>query len=155
MKKCWIVSSLMLVALLLLFLPASTVAAPPGVSIRLLNPPPKNKPMELSVGESYTFDLSIESDEPFILAMAMMDAYYPGRGVFSPGGDRAAAGTSALLHLTITGRQATAFLPAVCNWPESGMCWPEGVAPLAIVVGVRFAGGLVVAEQHPFSVVVP
>lgn len=155
MKRSWIGSSLMLVALLLLSAPVSTVAAPPGVSIKLLNPPPKNKPMELAVGESYTFDIRIKSDEPFVLAMAMMDAYYPGRGVFSAGGDRAASGTSALLHLTITGREATAFLLAVCDWPEPGMCWPEGVAPLAIVVGVRFARGLTVAEQHPLSVVVP
>jgi hypothetical protein len=155
MKKSQVVLWFVLVALLGLCIAPAVSATPPGVNIKVLNPPPKNRPLQLAVDESYTFDIRVESEEPFDLAMGMMDAYYPGRGVFSAGGDRAAQSTSALLHLTITGKNSTADLYAVCDWPEPGICWPEGVAPLAIVVGVRLGGGQVVADQTPFSVVVP
>jgi hypothetical protein len=146
--------SLLIVAMLLLGVASAGAKTTPDVTIKLLNPPPKNKPLKLAFGESYTFDILITSDQSFVLAMAMMDAYYPGRGVFSAVSDRASQDTSALLHLTITAKEPTAFLPAVCDWPQPGDCWPEGVAPLSIRAGVRFPGGLIAADQFPFSVVV-
>ena len=144
-----------LMTLLVLVAPIPSIAEPGTPTIKLLNPPPKNKPLVLAVGESYTFDIQITSDEPFAVALAMTNAYYPGRGVFWHGSDRATQATSAVLQLTMTGKAPTADLWAVCDWPGPGDCWPEGVAPVAIAVGVRFADGQVVAEQFPFAVLVP
>jgi hypothetical protein len=145
----------MIVAVLLMSASAFPAeASSPPVTIELLNPPPGGV-LELAVGESYTFDITIESDEPFVVAIAMTDAYYPGRGVFWHGSDRATRDTAALLELTMTGKNSTADLWAACDWPESGDCWPEGVAPVSIVAGVRYKGGVVIAEQFPFAVVVP
>jgi hypothetical protein len=125
-----------------------------STTIVLLNPPPAGL-LELDVGESYTFDVAVTSDEPFILAIALPDAYYPGRGVFWHGNDTAHHATSAILHLTMTGKGSTAYLPAVCDWPEPGVCWPEGSAPVSIVAAVRFKRGIVVSERFDFAVVVP
>jgi hypothetical protein len=85
----------------------------------------------------------------------MIDAYYPGRGILVTGGDQASPGTYALLEITITGKNSTADLPAVCDWPEPGDCWPEGVAPVSIAAGMRYSGGGVYGEQFPFAVIVP
>jgi len=99
--------------------------------------------LELSVGESYTFDIAITSDETFLLAVAMGDEYYPGRGIFFAGNDTAHQTTSALLHLTVTGKEPTDFLP-------------EGVCPIAVVAGVRYPGGVVYSERFDMNVkVVP
>lgn len=153
MKKFVVAISVIAVAVLLTCASSSQAVAAPGVEITLLNPPPD--PLVLEVGESYTFNIQVESDEPFIWAMAMTDAYYPGRGMHWHGGDRATQDTSAVLQLTMTGKKSTAGLPAVCDWPQPGDCWPEGVAPASIVVGVRYKGGQVVAETFAFGVVVP
>jgi hypothetical protein len=155
MKKIFILLSVMIVAVLLMGAPPPPAKANPTVTIDFLNPPP-GKLLELGVGESYTFEIQVTSDEPFVIAMAMTDAYYPGRGVFWHGGDRAVHTNSALLHLTMTGKSSTADLSAVCDWPEpGGDCWPEGVAPASIAIGARFQGGLTVAEIFTFAVVVP
>jgi hypothetical protein len=153
MKKFVVAISAIAVAVLLMCASSSQAVAAPGAEITLLNPP--SEPLVLEVGESYTFEILVESDEPFIWAMAMTDAYYPGRGMHWHGGDRATQDTSATLQLTMTGKKSTAGLPAVCDWPEPGDCWPEGVAPASIVVGVRYKGGQVVAETFAFGVVVP
>ena len=121
--------------------------------VKLINPPKKGV-LELEVGESYTFYIEMRSEESSLFAMAKVDAYYPGRGIQSPGGDRAGQGTTALLEITITGKNSTADLPAVCDWPWPGECWDEGVAPLSIVAGMRYAGGAVYAEQFPFAAIV-
>jgi hypothetical protein len=145
--------SVMTLTVLLLCALFSEAAAEPVVTIELLNPPP-NQLLELAVGETHTFDIQITSDEPFILAMAMPDAYYPGRGVSWHQGDRAHHATSAQLQLTMTGKKPTDGLLAICDWPEPGDCWPDGVAPVSIVTGVRFKKGVVFAEHFPFAVVV-
>ena len=129
-----------LIVLLVLTVPVSSAAPPAPVTIDLLNPP-KEGLLELAVGESYTFDIEITSNEPFILAIAMGDQYYPGRGVFYHGNDTAHQTTSALLHLTITGKERTDFLP-------------DGVAPVAVVAGVRFQGGVVYSERFDLNVLV-
>jgi len=146
--------SVMAVAMLLMCVPFSQATDAPGVTITLLNPP-EGGLLELDVGASYTFKVQITSDEPFILAMAMPNAYYPGRGIYWHDSDRATHATSALLHLTMTGKDSTADLPAVCDWPEPGDCWSVGTAPVLIAAGVRYQGGLVVSEQFVFEVVVP
>ena len=154
MKKLVTTISVLTAVVIFLCTAYTQAVAAPIVTITLLNPPPDDL-LELEVGESYTFEIEIESNEPFIVALAMTNAYYPGRGVFWHGRDGENQNTSALLHLTMTGRNPTADLPAVCDWPEPGDCWPEGVAPVAIAVGARFAGGQVYGEQFPFAVVVP
>ena len=152
MKKGFGVISIMLLLTLLLsaWLPAA--AAAPGLTkVRLLNPP-RHGELVFEVDESHTFYVEVKSEEPYLFAMAKMDAYYPGRGIHAPAGDQAGAGTTAVLKITITGKNSTADLPAVCDW--YGECWDEGVAPVAIVAGMRYPGG-VYAEQFPFAVIVP
>ncbi|MDH3681975.1 MAG: hypothetical protein OEV40_18715 [Acidimicrobiia bacterium] len=116
----------------------ATPAVAAEATITLENPPPGGV-LELAVGESHTFDITVSSDETFVVAIALTDQFFPGRGVFFAGSDRETMSTSADLQLTITGKQATDFLP-------------EGVAPVAIVVGVRYKGGVVVSERFDFVV---
>jgi hypothetical protein len=152
MKKSAIVPGAVL-AVMMLVLVASTATAS-GVSLEVLNLPPDGL-LELGVGESYTFDIAVDSDEPFILAIAVNDAYYPGRGIFWHGSDTAHHDTTALLHLTMVGKRSTADLAAVSDWPEPGDTWPEGVAPVSIVAGARFKRGVVFSERWNFAVRVP
>ena len=142
------------VASLVLLTCLAAPAAATSARIVLLNPPPAGG-LVLEVDESYTFDIEIRDGTPFVLAMAMPDAYYPGRAIIWHGNDIAHRARSATLHLTMTGKGPTATLPAVCDWPEPGVCWPEGTAPASIVVGVRFEKGLVLSERFDFYVVVP
>jgi hypothetical protein len=138
-KKRWIVFLVLVLALSIL--PVTAVAKKDPVTIELLNPPKKGV-LELSVGESYVFDIEITSDDPFVSAMAMGDEYYPGRGIFYNGNDLVNHATYALLHLTVTGKEPTDFLP-------------EGVCPIAVVAGVRFPG-VVFSERFDMYVrVVP
>jgi hypothetical protein len=130
---------------------ASTAIA--GVTIELLNPPP-GQLLELDVGESYTFDIRITSDDAFVLAMAMTDVYYPGRGIRRGANATAHRATSAVLHLTVTGKSSTVGLPEVYDWPEPGIDWQEGTAPVSIVAGVRYKGGVVISERFNFTVAV-
>lgn len=148
MKKSVAVCTLVL-AVVLLFGVASAVAAS-APTITLLN----DLPTHLAVGESYTIDIQVTSDEPFIYALAMKDSYYPGRGVFFNTSDRAHQTTYAVLHMTVTGKNSTADLEAVTDWPETED-WPAGVAPLSIVVGVRYHGGEVFVQRFNFAVTVP
>jgi hypothetical protein len=137
-----LISLCSLIALLVLMDPVASMAAAAPITIELLNPPKKGL-LELAVGESYTFDIEVTSTAPFIQAIVLGDEYYPGRGVFFHGNDIAHHTTSALLHLTIEGKEPTDFLP-------------DGVAPAAVVAGVRFKGGVVFSERFDFNVhVVP
>lgn len=151
MKKSADIVRLMVPTLLLA---CATSTAIGGVTIELLNPPP-GEVLELEVGESYTFDIQITSDDAFVVALATVDAYYPGRGIRGGPNDAAHRTTSALLHITVTGRDSTAGLPAVYDWPEPGINWPEGTAPVSIVAGVRYKGGVVISERFSIAVVVP
>lgn len=151
MKRFLAAMSVMIVVMVLMCAPASQAKASPTVEITI-TPPLPSKPMQLAVGESRTFEIRVTSDEPFVMAIAMTDAYYPGRGVFWHGGDRANRDTSAVLYLTMTGKQPTADLAAVCDWPEPEDCWPGGTAPVSIAVGARYKGGIVVGQQFPFAV---
>jgi len=110
-------------------------------------PTPKFKlvsglPSVMQVGESYTVVIEVDSKQPFIWAMALPDLQYPGKGVVAQGGDHAAGGTSATLEVTFTAKSSTAEMP-------------DGVAPVAVVVGVRYSNGYVVPERFDFTVTVP
>jgi len=107
MKKNLVMISIVM----LLTLTTSPATATPVTTIELLNPPLDI--LDLEVGESYTMDIKVTSNEEFILAIALNSAYYPGRGIFEYGGDQATHTTSAVLHLTIVGKDSTASLPAV------------------------------------------
>jgi hypothetical protein len=134
---------LVVVGVVILFVlgASGTSAAPPSpVTVELLNPPKKGV-LKLAVGESYTFDIEITSSETFITAIALGDEYYPGRGIFFAGNDTAHQTTSAVLHLKVTGKEPTDFLP-------------EGVCPIAVVAGVRFRGGVVFSERFDMNVLV-
>jgi hypothetical protein len=152
MKKLTL--SVMTAAVLLVCASASQATAAPNVNITVVNLPPTGL-LELDVGEPYIFEVHITSDEPFVVAMALTDQYYPGRGIYWHGSDRETQATSAVLHLTMTGKKSTTGLPAVCDWLEPGVCSDKGQAPVAIAAGVRFKGGQVVAQLFPFVVVVP
>jgi hypothetical protein len=152
MKKYFSIASVMILIVLLMSLVPSAGAV--GATVTLLNPPPDGL-LELDVGESYTFEILVHSDEPYILAMAMTDAYYPGRGVSWNGNDIAHHGQDAVLYLTMTGKSSTAGLAAVYGWPAPETNWEEGTAPVSIAAGVRYKGGVVYSERFNFAVVVP
>jgi hypothetical protein len=110
-------------------------------------------PDQLAVGETAVIGVRVESSEPFLMAIALSDAYYPGRGVRFDGSAAAPRATSADLYLTITGTGSTADLPAVQDWPADED-WDAGVLPLAVRVGARFPGGVVIGETFLFGTTV-
>ena len=122
----------------------------PTVTFDLLTPLPEH----LAVGETAVIGVRVESSEPFLMAIALSDAYYPGRGVRFDGSAAEPRATSADLYLTITGTGSTAGLPAVQDWPAEED-WDAGVLPLAVRVGARFPGGVVIGESFLFGVTVP
>ena len=157
MKKAFSTIGVVVAIALLTCMASSAAADGTGTTITLLNPPPGGR-LVLRVGETYTFDILIESDDPFILAMAMPDIYYPGRAVIWHGPDLAKRANSATLHLTMTGKGSTADFAVVCGWPEPETepeCWPKGVVPASIVVGVRYKNNVVDSERFDFAVKVP
>jgi len=127
--------------------PAATT---PTATFTLLTP----LPSVLAVGETAVIGVHVESSVPFVMAIALSDAYYPGRGVLFNGSHAQVQATSADLYLTVTGRASTADLPAVQGWPTDES-WPAGVAPLAVRVGARFPGGVILGSTFVFSVAVP
>ncbi|HKZ85773.1 MAG TPA: hypothetical protein VJ793_19220 [Anaerolineae bacterium] len=129
---------------------ASPATAEPVVTFKLLN----RLPTQLAVGESYTIQVRVTSHEPFLIAMAMSDEYYPGRGIFFAGIDMVTQATEAILRLEVTGKNSTADLPAVQDWPTTED-WPAGVAPASVVVGARYQNGQVVSQRFNFVVEVP
>ena len=140
----------LLVALGVAWSPTPALAAEtPTVTFTLLT----ELPTSLAVGETATIEVRVESSEPFLMAIALSDAYYPGRGVRFDGSAASPQATSVDLSLTITGTASTADLPAVQDWPGEED-WPAGVAPLAVRVGARFPGGVVIGETFLFSVAV-
>jgi hypothetical protein len=97
----------------------------------------------MSVGEVQTVQVQVTSDQEFLLAQAMPSFAYPGKGVVAvQGGDHAGRGTSAMLEVTFEAKGSTANMEG-------------GAAPVYVVVGVRYPGGYVKAEQYVFYVSVP
>jgi hypothetical protein len=156
MTKPLAVRTLLVLLVLLACASIAQAQAPPEVTVELLNPP-EGGILHLDVGESYIAEIQVVSTEPFLMAMVLPDQYYPGRGIFVRGGDRAVQASEVTLYVTLTGKASTADLPAVSDWPEPGVEWPEegGVAPVSLAVGVRFPGGLVAGQRCNFAVSVP
>jgi hypothetical protein len=95
------------------------------------------------VGERVTLEVYVTSDQPFLGVQAMPSFAYPGKGVVAvQGGDRATGGTSAHLKLTFQAKSSTARME-------------NGVAPVYVVVGVRYPGGYVAVQEYLFNVAVP
>lgn len=128
------------VALMVLLAVILTAATPvPVTTFTLVD----GLPATMNVGETHTVVVQVNSDQPFLLAQALPDLQYPGKGVVTvQGGDTAGRGTSATLTVTFEAKGATAKMP-------------NGVAPVSVVVGVRYAGGYVVVQPYDFLVQVP
>ena len=129
-----------LVALSTLLIGMLTAAAPlPATTFTLV----QGLPATMNVGEIYTVIVHVESDQEFLSAQALPSFQFPGKGVVAlQGGDRAGRGTSATLEVTFQARSSTARMPG-------------GVAPVYVVVGVRYPGGYVAVQEYVFNVTVP
>jgi hypothetical protein len=118
-----------------------TAAAPlPITTITLVG---KGLPAKMIVGDQYTVVVEVTSDQPFLGVQAMPSFAYPGKGVVAvQGGERAAGGIFAHLEVTFQAKSSTAKME-------------NGVAPVYVVVGVRYPGGYVVPQEYLFYVAVP
>ncbi len=100
-------------------------------------------PSTMNVGETYTVVVRVESDQQFSSIQAMPSFMFPGKGVVAvQGGDRAGSGTSATLEITFKAKSPTTRMP-------------EQIAPVFVVVGVRYGGGYVAVQEYVFNVNVP
>ncbi len=137
--KNFLLITLIFVSFFAVYQPQSAEAE--SATITLLNPPANNE-VYLSIGETFTPEVYIESDVAFNWAAAGSDFYYPGkRYVTGQSRDRLNGGTSGTLSLTFTAVGSTADLEG-------------GYAPVSVVVGVRYKGGVVVSEVFEFAVYV-
>ena len=148
-----IISMIGLLALMALMTGVLTAAAPlPNTSIELvgpeelqvLNDPQAPMPtLTMNVGDTLTVKVQVESDEQFISATALPSFQFPGKGVVAvQGGDRAESGTSATLEVTFKAKSPTTRMPG-------------NIAPVHVVVGVRYPGGYVAVRNYLFNVTVP
>jgi hypothetical protein len=117
-----------------------TAAAPlPSTTFTLV----QGLPDTMTVGETYTVIVQVESDQPFISVQALPSFQYAGKGVVAvQGGSRAGSGMTATLAVTFKAKSSTARM--------SG-----GIAPVYVVVGVRYRGGYVAVQEYVFNVTVP
>jgi len=117
-----------------------TAAAPvPTTTFTLV----QGLPSTMNVGDAYTVVIQVHSDQEFISASALPSFQYAGKGVVAvQGGDRAGSGISATLEVTFKAKGSTAKMV-------------NGVAPVYVVVGVRYGGGYVATQQYLFNVTVP
>lgn len=138
MKK--LLSYIGLALMMVLMTGVLTAAAPaPNVEFELV----QGLPATMNIGDTYTVVVNVTSDVPFNAVQAMPDPQYPGKGVVPvKGGDHAGAGTSAIVEVTFTAKTDTSKMPG-------------GVDVMAVVVGVRYKGGVVIGEVFPFTVHVP
>ena len=128
-----LVLSILMVSLL-------TAAAPVPVTTFTLV---QGLPPVMNVGDVYTVVVQVTSDQQFVSASALPSFQYAGKGVVAvQGGDRQGSGTSATLQITFKAKSATARMT-------------DGVAPVYVVVGVRYGGGYVATQEYLFPVRVP
>ena len=135
-----IISMVGLLILMALVTGVLTAAAPlPDTTFAL----EQGLPLTMSVGETQTVIVHVESDQEFISILALPSFPFPGKGVVAvQGGDHAGRGTSATLQITFQAKSSTAAMPG-------------GVAPVFAVVGVRYGGGYVAVQRYLFNVAVP
>src|SRR5215212_4368958 len=117
-----------------------TGAAPtPNTTFTLL----QGLPLTMSIGETETVIVQVDSDQQFLSAQALPSFQFPGKGVVAvQGGDRTVADTSASLAITFKAKSPTARMPG-------------GSAPVHVVVGVRYPGGYMAVQDYLFNVTVP
>ena len=129
-----------LFALSILIVSLLTAASPiPNTTFTRL----QGLPETMNVGETYSVIVQVESDQPFLFAQALPSFQYVGKGVVAvQGGDHAGGGTSATLEVTFRAKSPTTQMP-------------NGVAPVYVVVGVRYPGGYVATQEYLFYVSVP
>lgn len=135
-----ILSLIGLTVLMVLLTGALSAAAPtPATTITLV----QGLPPVMNVGETYTVIVEADSDQQFLFAQALPSFQFVGKGVVAvQGGDHAGRGTHATLQVTFLAKSSTAG-------------FPEGVAPVSVVVGVRYSGGFVAVQRYDFMVRVP
>jgi hypothetical protein len=135
--------SLSLVLIIIATASVSAAAAPlPMTTFTLV----QGLPATMNVGDTATVIVQVESDQQFISALALPSFMFPGKGVIAvQGGDHAGRGTSATLEVTFQAKSSTAGFPSE----------PPGVAPVHVVVGVRYSGGYVASQDFLFNVTVP
>jgi hypothetical protein len=133
--------SVFLALILVLTVVTTALAAPTPVTTFTLV---QGLPSTMNVGETYTVIVQVESDLEFNTVQALPSFMFPGKGVVAvQGGDRAGRGTSATLEVTFQAKSSTTNFPG------------GGVAPVHVVVGVRYAGGFVAVQDFLFNVTVP
>jgi hypothetical protein len=117
-----------------------TAAAPvPTTNFTLV----QGLPTTMNVGDTATVIVQVDSDPEFLTVMAQPSFPYPGKGVVAvQGGDRSTGGSSATLEVTFEAKSPTDRME-------------NGVAPVYVVVGVRYQGGYVAVQQYLFYVSVP
>ena len=100
-------------------------------------------PATMQAGEMYTVIVEVQSDQEFISVTALPSFQYAGKGVVAlQGGDRSRRGTTATLAVTFKAKSPTDRMAG-------------GVAPVYLVVGVRYGGGYVAVQEYRFDVIVP
>lgn len=136
-----IFSSVILTLFLVLCLVSTAAAAPlPVTTFTLI----QGLPSTMNVGETYTVIVQVESDLEFNGVQALPSFMFPGKGVVAvQGGDHAGRGTSATVEVTFQAKSSTA------NFPGGGF------ALVHVVVGARYPGGFVAAQDYLFNVTVP
>jgi len=133
--------SVFLALILVLAVVTTAMAAPTPVTTFTLV---QGLPSTMNVGETYTVIVQVESDLEFNTVQALPSFMFPGKGVVAvQGGDHAGRGTFATLEVTFQAKSSTANFPG------------GGVAPVHVVVGVRYAGGFVAVQDYLFNVTVP
>lgn len=136
-----ILSFIRLTALVVLLTGALTAAAPVPVTTFTLV---EGLPAVMNVGETHTVTVHVDSDQEFLFAQALPSFQFVGKGVVAvQGGDHVGRDTSATLNLTFKAKSSTANFPG------------GGVAPVSVVVGVRYAGGYIAVQRYDFTVQVP
>ena len=135
-----IISMIGLLALMALVTGMLTAAAPlPMTTFTLV----EGLPSIMNVGDTHTVVVQVESDQQFISATALPSFQFPGKGVIAvQGGDRTGSGTSATLEVTFKAKSPTTRMP-------------DNIAPVHVVVGVRYGGGYVAVQDYLFNVTVP
>lgn len=129
-------------ALILVLTMVSTIAAAPSpvTTFTLI----QGLPSTMNVGETYTVIVQVESDLEYNTVQALPSFMFPGKGVVAvQGGDHAGRGTSATVEVTFQAKSSTA------NFPGGGF------APVYVVVGARYAGGVIAVQNYLFNVTVP
>lgn len=113
-----------------------TAAAPMPPKFTLV----EGLPSTMNVGDIHTVIVQVDSNQQFLFAQALPSFQFVGKGVVAvQGGDHVGRGTTARLEITFKAKSSTARML-------------DGVAPVHVVVGVRYPGGYVAVQDYLFNV---